>query len=418
VQDELVEVVGEQLLRIKDDARQLKKLTTRVEGLVTENKAKSAELVKKEREYFKDSYERIKSKDDFIMGIQRESNAKDANISELKRVKVIEIAAKDAIIARLNGESAAMVKRLQGESAAKDVIIAGLTAASIAEGRGNWPTIAELEAASAEKDARITRLQQKYDTGMAAKDEAFQTAKIAASKSRNEVFVSYQKMKEAKEKAETSDSAAVAKLKQIEQVSEKETAANANQIRELRSQLGAYQADYNKQLEEIKQLKEAAITPVMRDQSEEIVRLKGEVQTFKNCAMSNHKIIMELEDEVKSLKSRGYVQQSSGGAFFTKVVSIMNAAASVMDWRIEWDRVGCEQLVTGLVEPMVAVSTSNRTNAVRTMVVQLMTPVQRLVEAFVEERRMRVENGVLADTLAAGGCHPPVGKKVKRGGGH
>jgi hypothetical protein len=31
---------------------------------------------------------------------------------------------------------------------------------------------------------------------------------------------------------------------------------------------------------------------------------------------------------------------------------------------------------------------------------------------------MRVENGVLADNLAAGGCHPLVGRKAKRGGGH
>ena len=51
MQDELVEVIGEQLFRMRDDAKQLKKLTTRIGILVAENEAKSAALVKQTREH-------------------------------------------------------------------------------------------------------------------------------------------------------------------------------------------------------------------------------------------------------------------------------------------------------------------------------------------------------------------------------
>ena len=411
MQDELVEVIGEQLSRMKDDAKQLKKLTTRIGILVAENEAKSAALVKQTREHLEAECVIIESKDDKFEALQEESFAKDEKIAELEHIMVIDIAAKDVIITRLNGESVAkdaIISRLERESVARDSIITEFTAASMIRRLGSGPTIAELEASSAIKDASIAQLQKKYDIDMAAST----TARNAVIVQRDDMIVMSRKAEIDRLAAVESKTSTIAKLQQAEKVHEKETSASAKQISDQQSQLGAYEAEFRKQVEEIKQLTEAAIHPVMRDQSEEIVRLKKDVQEYKNCAKSNHDSAKDFEAENKSLKDGGYVQQSSGGSFFNRIVSIMNAAASVMDWRIEWDRAGCEKLVVGLVEPMVSASTPNRVKAVRTMVVQLMNPVQRLVEELIEQRRMRLANGKLADDLAAGGCH--VGKKAKR----
>jgi hypothetical protein len=73
----LVEVVGEQLSRMEDDAEQLEKLSTHVEELVKDNGTKTAELQL--------HIIVVNSKEAIITKLEAESVAKDARITELQQ---------------------------------------------------------------------------------------------------------------------------------------------------------------------------------------------------------------------------------------------------------------------------------------------------------------------------------------------
>jgi len=191
-----------------------------------------------------------------------------------------------------------------------------------------------------------------------------------------QVGVQYQQSEQARIAAAASRDIAVSTLQRVEQAHVVVIAAKEDAITHLQLERQTMINTIEDRDARIAQL-EGGDGGGGASQSAEVAALKDRLKFAENAAKVNGKLALEFQAEADAAYARIQVPGNGDAApagTFNRMVSIVNAAASVMNsggGKNDWDRAGCEALVRAMVETLVSATTARRATVVNGMVVQV-----------------------------------------------